>query len=106
VGLVIVGAATWIFILATLVLDFAGIAWPRKAWRGKSWRWMGSGILLLNSVTLADTYANARGWSYPRTPFHSFEWPILLAAFALIWIGATVQDKEPRGPRRGRHSRQ
>jgi hypothetical protein len=99
VGLVIFLAAVWILILTTLVLDFAGI-WRR----GTAWRWQGTGILIMNGVVLVNSYADARGGPYPRTPLHSFTWPIILTGFALLGIGLVVSAREPRRARRARHS--
>lgn len=94
---VIVLAGAEVFLLTCLVLDFAGI-WRRKA----GWRWMGTGILLMNAVVLAGTYADARGGPYARNPLHSLEWPAILTGMALLVIGAVIQDKQPRKPRRTR----
>lgn len=94
VELVIFLAASWLMLLTTLVVDFAGI---RR--RGTAWRWQGTGLLIMNSVVLVDSYADARGGPYPRTPLHSFTWPVLLTGFALLVIGLVVQVRERRGAR-------
>jgi hypothetical protein len=99
VGLVIFLAVAWILLLATLVLDFAGI-WRR----GPGWRWQGTGVLVANSVVLVNSYADARGGPYPRTPLHALTWPILLAGLALLVTGFVVQGREPRRQRRPRRS--
>jgi hypothetical protein len=88
VGLVIFLAAVWILLLTTVVLDFAGI-WRRPT----AWRWQGTGLLISNGVVLVNSYANARGGPYPRTPLHSFTWPVLLAGLALLVIGLVVQAR-------------
>lgn len=92
-------AATWIFLLTTVVLDFAGILR-----RGKAWRCLGTGLLIMNGVALVNAYADARGGPYPRTPLHSFTWPVLLAGFALLLIGVRALLREPRRPGRARRS--
>ena len=92
-------AATCILLLTTLVANFAGILR-----RGKAWRWLGTGLLIMNSVTLVNAYADARGGPYPRTPLHSSTWPVLLAGFALLLIGLRVQLREPHRPGRARRS--
>lgn len=89
-GLVIFLAAGWVLLLAVVVADFAGI-WRR----GKAFRWQGAGLLIGSSVTLVDSWAQARGGPYPRTPLHSFTWPLLLTGFALFLFGLRVQFREP-----------
>lgn len=88
-GLVIFMAATWIMLLTGLVLSFAGIIQ-----RGAAWRWQGTGLLILNSVVLVNSYAGARGGPYPRNPLHSFFWPVLLTGFALVVIGFVVYARD------------
>ena len=92
-------AAGWIVLLTTLVADFAGILRP---WKARLW--MGTGLLIMTSVTLVNAYADAPGGPYPRTPLHSFTWPVLLAGFALLLIGLRTLLREPRRPRRARRS--
>ena len=95
-GLVYFLAASWILLLAAVVADFAGL-WRR----GKGWRLQGIGLLIMNGLTLADSYADARGGPSPRLPLHSFTLPALVTGFALFLIGLRVQFRQPRRPRRG-----
>jgi len=99
VGLVIFLGLVWLFILTTVVLNFAGI-WRRRT----AWRWQGTGILIMNGVVLVNSYEDARGGPYPRTPFHSFTWPIFLTGFVLLGIGLVIQARGPRRTRWARHS--
>jgi hypothetical protein len=102
VGLFIFLAVAWIMVLTRLVLDFAGI------WRlpSKAQRWIGSGSLLSVGVMVVNAYADARNWPYPRTPLHAFGGPIILTGVALLVIGVVIQSREPRRPRRAKHSRE
>ena|SRR5579871_3038347 len=96
-GLVIFLAAGWVLLVAVVVSDFAGI-WRR----GKAFRWQGAGLLIGSTVTLVDAWAEARGGPYPRTPLHSFTWPLLVTGFTLFLIGLRVQSRESR--RKGRRN--
>jgi hypothetical protein len=89
VGLVIILAATWIMVLTTVVLDFAGF-WRRRT----GWRWQGIGILIMNGVTLADSYAGVRSGQ--------FTVPVILIGLALLIFGLCVQGRDPRRPRHAR----
>jgi uncharacterized membrane protein YhaH (DUF805 family) len=95
VGLVILLAVSCAVLLMAVVLDFAGIV-RRKP----GLRWSGTGLLIMNVATLVNSYADARGGPYPRTPLHWFTWPLVLAGFALLVIGLRVQFRELHRTRR------
>jgi len=93
----IVLAASWLFILAVLVLEFAGILR-----RGTAWRWLGTGLLVMNSAALIGDLARLRGWSVSQLDtLHAITLPVTLAGFALVVIGLSVQVKARRN-RKGR----
>lgn len=92
-GYVIAFAAVWLLILTVLVLDFAGIVR-----RGAAWRWQGTGLLLMFSAMLVNTFAQYRGWS--SSWVHSLMWPVMLAAFVLLISGPVVMARKRRRTRR------
>ena len=97
VGLVIFLAAVWVVILVTLVLDFACI---RR--RGIGWRWMATGLLLMNGVMLVSSYADAHSWPYPRTALHWFTLAVMTIGLVLLAIGLRAMAIELS--RRATHS--
>jgi hypothetical protein len=94
-GSLIFLAASWLLILTTLVLDFAGI---RR--RGTAWRWQGTGLLVMNSAVLANEFLEFRGWSSSRLDtVHSITTPVTLAGAATLGIGLVILFRERRDAR-------
>jgi hypothetical protein len=88
----IVMSASWLALLTALVLEFAGI---RR--RGTTWRWQGTGLLVMNSAALVYTFAQVRGWSYTRLDaIDSITFPVTLAGGAIFVIGLVVLARAGR----------
>jgi uncharacterized membrane protein YhaH (DUF805 family) len=91
----IVLAASWLVILTILVLDFAG-----RTRRGTFWRWQGTGFLLMIGDSLANEFAEYRGWSPSR--LDTLNWitlPLGLAGLVLVGIGTAKLLRERRKAR-------
>jgi hypothetical protein len=90
---VVVDAAFWLVILASLALDVTGV---RR--RGTYLRWLWAGLLLMSSVTLAWEVAQLRGWPVSRLhTLKTMTLPVGLAGFALAIVGIFVNGRTRRG---------
>jgi hypothetical protein len=93
VGLPIFLGLTWIVLLTTVVLDFAGL----RRRRGPSWRWQGTGLLLCNGAVLASAFANYRQWPDRRlVSLNSITLPVLMAGLVIFLIGIVALSRERR----------
>jgi hypothetical protein len=91
--LVVVLAASWLTILARLVLDLTGL---RRL--GAYDRWPGTALLLINGVVLTTLFAELRGWPNSRLGIlRLILLPIMLAGLALLGFSIRVRAKTRRG---------
>jgi hypothetical protein len=91
-------AATFLIVLAVLVLDVTG-----RVRRAPYFRWQGAGLLLMFGVMFATQLAEDRGWPSSRLhALHSIEMPVILAGIAFVGVGLLVFARE-RGRRDTTH---
>ena len=90
---VVVEAAFWLLMLASLALDVTGVQR-----RGAYFRWQLAGLLLMIGVTLAWEVALDCGWRGSRLhAFKTMTLPVGLAGFALVVVGMFVYGRARRG---------
>jgi hypothetical protein len=85
-------AASWLVVVAALVLDLTG------RWRkGAYFRWQGFGLLLGIGAVLTSAFAQLRGW--PASQLHGLRMitdPVTVAGAALVVVGAFAQLRARR----------
>jgi hypothetical protein len=93
---VFVLAGSWLIIVTLLVLDLSGVLH-----RGTGFRWEATGLLIINTAVDASGFAHLHGWTGRQIyALQSATWPVMLAGFATVIVGVTIQERERRKARR------